>query len=67
VFGTRQIGSFIRRWEDNIKTNLREAVWGGVNWIHLVYERAELRIPSNDENFLCDELLKDLRLSQLWL
>jgi hypothetical protein len=67
VFGKRQIGSFIRRWDDNIKMNLRETVWGGVNWIHLVYERAGLRIPSTDGNFLCDELLEDLRLSHRWL
>jgi hypothetical protein len=36
-------------------------IGGGVNWIHVVYETAELRIPSNYANFLCDELLQDLR------
>jgi hypothetical protein len=24
-----------RRWEDNIKLNLRELAFGGVDWIHL--------------------------------
>jgi hypothetical protein len=24
------------RWEDNIKTDLREIVWGGMDWIDMV-------------------------------
>jgi hypothetical protein len=25
----------MRRWEDNIRMDLREIVWEGVNWMHL--------------------------------
>jgi hypothetical protein len=28
------------RWEDGIKTNLKEIGWGGVEWIHLTQNRA---------------------------
>jgi hypothetical protein len=24
-----------RRWEDNIKMDIREIEWGGMDWIHL--------------------------------
>jgi hypothetical protein len=27
-----------RRWEDNIRMNLREILWEDVKWIHLVQE-----------------------------
>jgi hypothetical protein len=29
-----------RKWEDNIKKNLREIGWGGIDWIHLTQDRA---------------------------
>jgi hypothetical protein len=28
-----------RRWEDNIKMDLREIGWGGINWIDLAQDR----------------------------
>jgi hypothetical protein len=28
-----------RRWEDNIRINLREIVWEGVDWINLAEDR----------------------------
>jgi hypothetical protein len=28
-----------RRWVDNIKMNLREIGWDGVDWIHMVQNR----------------------------
>jgi hypothetical protein len=28
-------GIYKRRWEHNIRMNLRETGWEGVNWIHL--------------------------------
>jgi hypothetical protein len=37
--GRRPVGRPRRRWEDNIKLDLREIEWGGVDWIHL----AEIR------------------------
>jgi hypothetical protein len=27
------------RWEDNIRMDLREIVWEGVEWVHLVQDR----------------------------
>jgi hypothetical protein len=27
------------RWEDNIKMNIMEIWWDGVNWIHLAQDR----------------------------
>jgi hypothetical protein len=31
----RPLGRPRHRWEDNIKIDLGEIVWKGVNWIHL--------------------------------
>jgi hypothetical protein len=31
----RPLGRPRRRWEDNIKTDLREVGWGDMNWIEL--------------------------------
>jgi hypothetical protein len=31
----RQLGRPRRRWENNIKMDLRETGWGGINWIDL--------------------------------
>ena len=35
------------RWEDNIKTNLREVVCGGMDWIDLAQDRDSSRILVN--------------------
>jgi hypothetical protein len=32
--GRRLLGRPRRRWEDNIKINLREIMFGDVDWIH---------------------------------
>jgi hypothetical protein len=32
-----------RRWEDNIRMDLRETVWEGVDWMHLVQNRDQWR------------------------
>jgi hypothetical protein len=31
------------RWEDNVRMDLREIWWDGVNWVHLVQDRDQLR------------------------
>jgi hypothetical protein len=36
-----------RRWEDGIKTDLREIGWGGVEWIHLAQDRDRWRAVVN--------------------
>jgi hypothetical protein len=33
--GKRPLGRPRRRWKDNIKTELREIGWGGMDWIDL--------------------------------
>jgi len=33
------VGRPTHRWEDNIKTDLREARWEGVNWMNMVQNR----------------------------
>jgi hypothetical protein len=30
-----------RRWEDNIRMDLREIKWGGMKWIHLTHDRGQ--------------------------
>jgi hypothetical protein len=37
--GRRPLGRPRRRWEDNIKMDLREVGWGGVDWIDLAQNR----------------------------
>jgi hypothetical protein len=37
--GRRPLGKPRRRWEDNIKMDLRELGWGGVDWIDLAQDR----------------------------
>jgi hypothetical protein len=37
--GKRPLGRPRRRWEDGIRTYLRETGWGGVEWIHLAQDR----------------------------
>jgi hypothetical protein len=35
----RSLGRLRRRWEDNIKMDLREVGWGGTDWINLAQDR----------------------------
>jgi hypothetical protein len=35
----RPLGRPTRRWEDNIKMDLREIGWGGMDWIDLAEDR----------------------------
>jgi hypothetical protein len=41
--GKRPLGRPRRRWEDNIKMDLRKIGWEGVNWIHLAQDRNRWR------------------------
>jgi hypothetical protein len=41
--GRRPLGSPRRRWEDNIKIDLREVGWGGMDWISLAKDRDRWR------------------------
>jgi hypothetical protein len=60
--GRRPLGRPRRRWEDNIKMDLRVVGWGGMDWINVAQDRdrwralvnavMNLRVPYNAGNFL---------------
>jgi hypothetical protein len=45
--GKRPLGRPRLRWEDNIKVNLREIEWGGMNLIYLAQDRGQWRALVN--------------------
>jgi hypothetical protein len=45
--GRRPLGRPRRRWEDNIKMDLREVGWVGMNWIELAQDRDRWRALVN--------------------
>jgi hypothetical protein len=45
--GKRPLGRPRRRWEDNIRMDLREIGWGGMDWIHLAQDRDQCRALVN--------------------
>jgi hypothetical protein len=45
--GRRPLGRPRHRWEDNIKMDLREVGWGGMDWINLAEDRDRWRALVN--------------------
>jgi hypothetical protein len=45
--GKRPLGRIRHRWENNIKTDLREIEWGGMDWIHLTWDMDQWRAIVN--------------------
>jgi hypothetical protein len=45
--GRRPLGRPWRRWEDNIKMDLREVGWGGMDWMNLAEDRDRWRALVN--------------------
>jgi len=45
--GNRLVGRPKRRWEDNIKMDLQEVGYGGMDWIELARDRDKLRAIVN--------------------
>jgi hypothetical protein len=43
----RPLGRPRRRWEDNIRMDLREIGWGGMDWIDLAQDRDQWRALLN--------------------
>jgi hypothetical protein len=41
--GKRPLGRRRHRWEDNIRMDLREIVWGGMDWLDLAQDRDQWR------------------------
>jgi hypothetical protein len=39
----RPLGRPMRRWEDNIRRDIMEIVWEGVDWMHLAQDRDQWR------------------------
>jgi hypothetical protein len=37
--GKRPLGRYRRRWEDNIRMDLREIWWEGVDWMHVIQNK----------------------------
>jgi hypothetical protein len=48
--GRRPLGRSRRRWVNNIKTNLRETRWGGMDWIDLAQDRGHWRTLDSCEH-----------------
>jgi hypothetical protein len=46
--GKKPLGRFKRRWEDNIKAELQQVGYGGMDWIGLVQGRDRWRALVND-------------------
>jgi len=51
--GKRPLERYRRKWEDNIKMDLRETVWEDVDWIHLTQDRDQWRAVLNTVMNLC--------------
>jgi hypothetical protein len=47
--GKRPLERSRRRWEDNIRTDLREIGWESVDWIHLAQDNYQWRALVNTE------------------
>jgi hypothetical protein len=45
--GKRQLGGPRRRWEDNIKMDLRVIRWGGMDWIKLAQDRDQFTVNAD--------------------
>jgi hypothetical protein len=45
--GKRPLGRPRRSWEDNIRMDLREIGWGGMDWIDLAQDRDQWRVLVN--------------------
>jgi hypothetical protein len=45
--GKRPLGRHRRGWEDNIKMDLREIGWGGMNWSDLAHDWDQWRALVN--------------------
>jgi hypothetical protein len=46
-----------RSWEDNIKMDLTQIGWGGMDWIRLAQDKDQWRVLVNTAiNFLCHKM-----------
>jgi hypothetical protein len=62
--GKRPLGRSRHRWVDNIKMDLREIGWYGMDWIELAQDRGQWRaLVSTVMNFRVPGSLKLLEIS----
>jgi hypothetical protein len=54
--GKRPLGRPTRRWEGDIRADLREIGWGGVDWIDLAHEKDQWWRDSEHGNELSDSI-----------
>jgi hypothetical protein len=47
LFGNHASWQSRHRWEDNIKMDLKEVGWGGMDWIDLALDRGRWRVLLN--------------------
>jgi hypothetical protein len=45
--GRRPLGRLRHRWEDNIKMDLQEVAYGGMDWVELAHDRDRWRAVVN--------------------
>jgi hypothetical protein len=45
--GERPLGRYTRRWEHNIKMDLREKGWGGMDWLDMAQDSDQWRALVN--------------------
>jgi hypothetical protein len=45
--GKRPLGRTRRRWEDNVRTDLKEIEWEGMDWMHLAQGRDQWQAVVN--------------------
>jgi hypothetical protein len=50
--GKRPLGRLRRRWEDNVKMDIQELEFGGMDWIELAHDRDRWRALVNAVIFL---------------
>jgi hypothetical protein len=56
--GKRPLGRPTHRWDDNIKMDLRDIGWGGMDWIDLARDRVQWRALVNTGFIKCWEILE---------
>jgi hypothetical protein len=49
--GKRPSGTSKRRWVENIKIDIREIGWGGMDWIYLAQDRDQWAVVNTVMNF----------------
>jgi hypothetical protein len=58
--GKRPLGRPRSRWVDNIRVNLREVGWEGVDWMHLTQVRDQWLVLMNTFEFHKERVIFDL-------